>query len=119
MKTGESGVLGKISISPHAIATIAYQAACQSYGVVGMAPRNLMNGLAQALSQDPTRGVSVRASDQDIEIDVFIVVEYGTRIASVASSVANAVKYQVEKCIGLPVTRVDVHVQDLRVSDTD
>jgi uncharacterized alkaline shock family protein YloU len=119
MKAGETTIHGTISIAPRAIATIACQAATQSYGVVGMASRSLMNGLANVLAADPTHGVVVRAQPDQIEIDLYIVVEYGTRIATVAHSVANAVKYQVERAIGMAVAAVDVHVQDLRVSDTD
>jgi uncharacterized alkaline shock family protein YloU len=119
MTAGEATNLGTISISPRAIATIACQAATQSYGVVGMAAKNLMNGLANALAADPTHGVVVRSERDRIEIDIYIVVEYGTRIATVAHSVANAVKYQVERAIGMSVASVDVHVQDLRISDTD
>jgi uncharacterized alkaline shock family protein YloU len=119
MKAGETTVLGAITISPRAIATIASHAANQSYGVVGMAARNLVNGLVNAVAADPTHGVVVHAREDQIEIDLFIVVEYGTRIAVVAHSVADAVKYQVEKAIGIRVDSVDVHVQDLRISDTD
>lgn len=119
MTAGEATTFGTISISPRAIATIACQAATQSYGVVGMAAKNLMNGLVNALAADPTHGVVVRAERNAIEIDIYIVVEYGTRIATVAHSVANAVKYQVERTIGMSVAAVDVHVQDLRISDTD
>ena len=52
-------------------------------------------------------------------VDLYIIIEYGTRIATVSTSVANTVQYQVEKSVGLPVVAVNVHVQDLRVSDTD
>ncbi len=78
-----------------------------------------MTGLVNVLAADPTYGVVVRAERENIEIDLYIVVEYGTRIATVAHSVANAVKYQVETAIGMPVASVGVHVQDLRVSNTD
>jgi uncharacterized alkaline shock family protein YloU len=37
----------------------------------------------------------------------------------VATSVANAVRYQVEHMLGMEVAAVNVHVQDLRVSNTD
>ncbi len=45
--------------------------------------------------------------------------EYGTRINSVAESVANTVRYQVEKALGLRVNAINVHVAGLRVSDMD
>ena len=111
--------LGRIIISPRAISTIASRAALESYGVVGLTAKNLVNGLAHALVRDPAHGVEVRSYDDYIVIDLFVVIEYGTRVASVATSVANSVSYQVGRIIGIPVAEVNVHVQDLRVSDTD
>jgi uncharacterized alkaline shock family protein YloU len=119
MNTGETTALGRITISPTAIATIACRAVSQSYGIVGMASKNLIDGIAHALAKDPRHGVEVRVVEGHVLIDLYVVVEYGTRISSVAASVANAVKYQVEKAIGLPVAAVNIHVQDLRVSDRD
>lgn len=119
MSTGETTHYGKISISPEAIATIASRAASESYGIVGMASKNLVDGLAHAIAKDPRHGVEVRSVGGSILIDLYVVVEYGTRIASVAASVANTVQYQVERMIGMPVAAVNVHVQDLRVSHRD
>ncbi len=96
---------------------MAYRAVLETYGVVGLAPRNLVDGLTHALTHDPTQGVVVDYDGEAVEIDLYIVVEYGTRIKSVANSVANAVRYQVEKHIGLPVRAVNVHVRGLRMSD--
>jgi len=115
----EKTVLGNIHVSPNAVATIAYHAMLQSYGVVGLAPKNLAEGLAQTITKEPSRGVSVHFSGEDIDIDIHIIVEYGTRISSVASSVANAVRFQVEKALGTPVRNVNVHIQGLHVSDDE
>lgn len=115
----DSNPLGNIYVSYRAIATVAYQAALSSYGVVGFAAKNLAEGLAQVLVKDPTLGVDVRYVNNSIQIDLYIIVEYGTRIKMVASSVADNVRYQVEKAIGLPVSQVNVHVRGLRVSNPD
>ncbi|NOY98259.1 MAG: Asp23/Gls24 family envelope stress response protein [Chloroflexi bacterium] len=115
----ETTSLGSIHISPEAVATIAYHATLQSYGVVGLAPKNLAEGLAHTITREPTRGVSVRYDGEKIDIDIFIIVEYGTRIASVATSVANTVRFNVEKALGLRVNSIDVHVAGLRVSNDD
>jgi uncharacterized alkaline shock family protein YloU len=111
--------LGTISISHRAIATIAYQAALLSYGVVGLAPKNLANGIAHALVKDPTLGVDIQYREDHLSINLYIIIEYGTRIKSVAASVADNVRYQVEKAIGVPVTDINVHVRGLRISNTD
>ena len=58
-------------------------------------------------------------SETDESTPKNVIVEYGTRISSVASSVMNIVKFAVEKAVGVPVAQVNVHVQGLRISDTD
>ena len=117
--TDETTPIGSIHVSQQAIASIAYQAALQSYGVVGLASKNLVDGLSQVLVQDPTHGVEVHYDGQNISIDLYIVIEYGTRIKSVANSVSNTVRFNVEKSLGMPVKDINVHVRGLRVSDVD
>jgi len=111
--------LGSINISPRAIATIAARAAKETYGVVGLANKNVFDGITQALVKDPTHGVEVEFDGKKLAIDVYIVVEYGTRIKSVSASLANNVRYQVEKILGMVVSRVNIHVQGLRISEFD
>lgn len=115
----DNNQMGNIYISHRAIASIAHQAALESYGVVGLAAKNLAEGLAQALVKDPLLGVDVEFSGDGITIDLYIIIEYGTRIKSVATSVSETVQYTVEKTIGLPVNAVNVHVRGLRISDLD
>jgi uncharacterized alkaline shock family protein YloU len=117
--SGEANPLGNIYISHRAIATISSQSALESYGVVGLAPKNLVQGLSQVLTKDPSLGVDVVYDSTGITIDLFIVVEYGTRIKSVATSVAENVRYNVERAIGLPVNQINIHVRGLRISNTD
>jgi len=115
----ENSQIGRVTISPRAIATIAYQAARQSYGVVGLTSKNLVEGITQVIVKDPSHGIEVKYDGQRIAIDIYVIIEYGTRISSVAASVSNTVKYNVEKALGMPVEEVNVHVRGLRVSDTD
>jgi uncharacterized alkaline shock family protein YloU len=115
----ENTTFGSIRISPNVVATIAYHATLESYGVVGLAPRNLAEGLANSLTHEPARGVSVRFDGELIDIDLHVIIEYGTRITSVANSVANTVRFHVEKALGLKVNEVNVHVAGLRISDLD
>lgn len=117
--TNGTNPLGSIFISHRAIATIAHQSSLESYGVVGLAAKNLAEGLAQALVKDPTLGVDVHYDGNEIRIDLYIIIEYGTRIKSVAASVSDNVRFQIEKALGVKVSQVNVHVRGLRVSDLD
>jgi uncharacterized alkaline shock family protein YloU len=84
-----------------------------------MAYKNIMKGISRVFTRDPSNCIDVEVFAGQIMIDVYVIVEYGTRIASVAASVANTVRYQVERALGMPVVAVNVHVQDLRISDRD
>ena len=110
--------LGRIEISQRAIVSIAADAALRSYGVVGMASARLKDGLAELLRREHLeRGVVVHLKDGQVSIDLYVVIEYGTRISEVGRNIAQTVRFAVERATGVPVTRVTVNVQGLRVSD--
>ena len=115
--TDEINPYGSIHVSARAVAAIAYQAAVKSYGIVGLASKNLVNGITNRMVKDPTHGIEVNYEDHMVNIDIYVVVQYGTRIKSVAASVANTVRFNVEKYLGLPINEVNVHVQGLRINE--
>ena len=118
-KKQEHNELGSILIQKDAIASIARQSTLQSYGVVGLAPKNIFESVRQLLIRDGKYGVDVEYDHEGLLIDLFIIVEYGTRIKSITNSIVNSVKYNVEKTVGLPVRRINVHVRGLRISNMD
>ena len=63
--------------------------------------------------------VIIRCEDKEIVIDVYVVVEYGMRISAVANSVKNTVSFHVKQALGIPVSAVNVYVQELRFSKSD
>ncbi len=110
-------VHGQTDISPLAIARLASHAVLQSYGIVGMVAPNLASDIAWTLTRDPNRGIEVRIDGEKVVIDLYIIIEYGTRITTVANSVISAVRFYVEKATGMTVTQIHVHVQGVRVSN--
>lgn len=110
--------LGQVDISTTAIATIASHAVDQSYGVVGMASKNIVDGIARLLTRDSHRGIDVNMEEDEIVIDVYVIIEHGVRIRAVAESIQHTTKFHVEKVLGLPVRAVNVYVQGLRLSSS-
>jgi len=109
--------LGRIEVSPAAIAGLAAVAVLECYGVVGMSRHTLYNGLVELLQQENyRRGVQVKVEGQRIVIDLYVVLEYGVRISEVAHNIMENVKFRVEKALGIPIEEVNVHVQGLRIS---
>lgn len=108
--------LGQINIADEVIAVIAGTAATECYGVVGMASRTIQDGIAELLGRDNlSRGVEVRLSGEEVVIDLYIIVEYGTKITEVAHNAMEKVRYVVETMTGLKVASVNVVVQGVRV----
>jgi uncharacterized alkaline shock family protein YloU len=109
--------LGRIEVSPTAIASLASQAVLECYGVVGMATKDLASGIVRILHPSShRRGVDIHINEDCIVVDLYVVIEYGTRIAVVARNIQSVVAYTLERALSVPVAAVNVHVQDLRVS---
>ncbi len=108
--------LGEIVISDEVLATLAGVTAIKCYGIVGMAAKRASDGIVQLLGiENLSRGVKVQTTEDDIEIDLYIIVEYGVSISTVAKNVIETVKYSVENFTGLTVDRVNVFVESVRV----
>ena len=112
-----TGPAGKIEVSTRAIATVAGRAVAQCYGVVGIAARHPRFATVETLAPDQfSRGVEVRFVDDHVTIDLYVVLEHGLRISEIAHNIMSNVKFAVERTLGMPVVRVNVNVQALRVS---
>ena len=110
---------GQIDISNDVIATIAGGAAVDCYGIVGMASKNqVKDGLSEILRKENfTRGVIVRQEEEQVHIDMYIIVSYGTKISEIAYNVQSKVKYTLDKTVGLAVDTVNIYVQGVRVTN--
>jgi len=117
--TDQLNPLGNIYIQPEAIATIARHSALQSYGVVGLAPCNVCQMIRKFFRRESPCGIKVKSNDEGLIINLYIIVEYGLRIKSITDSAAHTIRYNVERTIGIPVQRVNVHVRGLRISNPD
>ncbi len=111
--------LGKIEVAPAAIASIVNHAVRQCYGVVGMANKNLADGITNLLSRESRQGIEITITGNDVVIDVYVVVDFGMRVSAVANSVKNTVSFHIQQALGIPVKAVNVYIQGLRSSEPD
>ncbi len=108
---------GHIEISNDTIAQICGGAAVDVYGIVGMASKNqIRDGISEILGKDNySKGVVVRQNGDEIHIDLYIIVGYGTKISEVAHNVQSKVKYVLEHTLGIVADSVNIIVQGVRV----
>jgi uncharacterized alkaline shock family protein YloU len=110
---------GKVRIGDNAIMSTVHEAVLSCYGIVDMAPRSFGSAIVRRLGIDrEARGIDISVNDNHVTIELSVVMEYGTPIFTVASNVMQAVRFQVERVLGMEVDRVNINVDGLHVSDS-
>ncbi|MGB3368440.1 MAG: Asp23/Gls24 family envelope stress response protein [Acidaminobacteraceae bacterium] len=108
---------GVVYINGDVISTIAGASAIECYGLVGMASKNATNGIVSLLKKGDnlSKGVVIKSEDDGIIIDLYVIVQFGTRISVVAQNIIEKVKYNVENQTGLKVKNVNLNIEGVRV----
>lgn len=119
MKGSMSTELGIITISPEVIAKYAGSVAVECFGIVGMAAVNVKDGLVRLLKKDSlTHGIQVELTeDNRIRLDFHVIVAYGVSISAVTDNLISNVKYKVEEFSNMPVDKINVYIEGVRVID--
>lgn len=107
---------GSINYSVDVLANIVGISTMECYGVVGMASKNASDGFWELLrGENLSKGVKINSKDNNITIELYIIVEYGTKISVIANNIIQKVKYNIENYTGLKVSSITVNVQGVRV----
>lgn len=108
-----------VKISEDVVAIIAGVAATEVPGVAGMSG-GIAGGIAEMLGRkNLSKGVKVEVGDKEAAVDLFIIVEYGSRIPDVAWEVQEKVKKNIESMTGLNVIEVNIHIQGVNIIKDD
>ncbi len=110
------GVGGAVTIGDDVVAQVVGLTVLESYGIVGMASKRLVHGVARLLGRDAlTSGVEVRRDGPDgVAIDLYVIMEHGLNLAEVAEAVRARVCWQVEQLVGIAPAAVGIHIQGVR-----
>ncbi len=119
MKGSMSTDRGIITVDPDVIAKYAGTVAVECFGIVGMAAVNVKDGLYRLLKKESlTHGIQVAISDDNrIKISFHVIVSYGVSISAVTDNLISNVKYKVEEFSGMPVDKIKIYVEGVRVID--
>ena len=111
-----SNDLGLITISEDVLLKVAGYAALECYGIVAMSSKRAKDGFVEWLGKENlTKGVQVNNTEAGIDIDLFIIVEYGISIVEVCNIIKSQVCYKIENMTGAKVRRVNISVEGIRV----
>ena len=111
-----SNDLGLITISEDVLLKVAGYAALECYGIVAMSSKRAKDGFVEWLGKENlTKGVQGNITEAGIDIDLFIIVEYGISIVEVCNIIKSQVCYKIENMTGAKVRRVNISVEGIRV----
>ncbi len=108
--------IGTIFITEEVMLKVVGYAALECYGIVAMSSKRAKDGLVQWLGRENlSKGVQLRMADDMLDVDLFVIVEYGICIAEVCKSIVQTVRYKLESMTGVEVRRVNISVEGVRV----
>ncbi len=104
---------GNVIISDEVVSVISAIAAKSVEGVNGI-QSSVAGGFVEFLGKkNPGKGVKVTVSDNSVEIEMSISVNYGTKIQDVAWEIQGKVKSEVEAMTGYEVSAVNITVDGI------
>ncbi len=108
---------GKISVAEDLVSVVAGYATVENYGIVGMCAKRTGDTLAELLGKESLKkGIRVTTiGDNLVDIDLYVILQYGVSLPAVASNCKSNVKYRVEEVTGVNVNNVNIHVEGIRV----
>ncbi|MCI8853669.1 MAG: Asp23/Gls24 family envelope stress response protein [Lachnospiraceae bacterium] len=107
--------LGEVQIADEVVAIIAGLAATEVEGVASMAG-NVTNELVAKLGMKKlSKGVKVLVSDQNVDVDLALNIDYGYSIMKVSEKVQDKVKAAIENMTGLHVSIVNIRIASVNM----
>lgn len=108
--------LGSIRIADEVVKIIAGLAATEVPGVAGMSG-GVVGGITEMLGRkNLSKGVKVEVGEKEAAVDMFVIVDFGSRIPDVAAKIQESVKKAIESMTGLTVVEVNVNIQGVTFS---
>lgn len=109
-------IAGDLHVANDVLADIVGYAALECYGVVGMTAPNAADGIAKILPASRLRrGIVITPEEDGVNVELFVVIEYGTKISTVSQNLTDQVTFALNEYARVPIKDVTVHVQDIRV----
>jgi len=104
--------IGEINISINAIRTVVYKAMISTFGLVDVSVQNL---ITRFFGREEEKGVKITEKDGKIQIDLFVILEYGVVLPKVARNLQENVFHEMKNMIGVEPESVNVHILGLSI----
>ncbi|WP_102027067.1 Asp23/Gls24 family envelope stress response protein [Salirhabdus sp. Marseille-P4669] len=119
LNVSEDTSLGKVEIAPEVIEVIAGIAASEISGVAQMRGSFATNVTERFGKKNHGKGVKVELSSDGIKIDVYVVLNYGLSIPTVAQAIQDNIRQALLNMTALKINEVNVHVVGVQMEQKE
>ncbi len=114
MMFNNNRIQGQLKVSKEVIATITKNAVLEIDGVcsIANAKKKMIKNLF--LSQTDLESIDIDFVNDTVEISVYLFVNPGAKVKSVAEQVQNKVKNEVQSMTSVTVSKVNVTISDIK-----
>ena len=109
------GQLGQVQIADEVVATIAGLAATEVEGVASMAGNVTKELIGKLGVKNLSKGVKVLVTDNNVDVDLALNIDYGYSIMKVSEKVQDRVKSAIENMTGLEVSMVNIRIMNVNM----
>ena len=109
------GQLGEVQIADEVVATIAGLAATEVEGVASMAGNVTKELIGKLGVKNLSNGVKVLVTDNNVDVDLALNIDYGYSIMKVSEKVQDRVKSAIENMTGLEVSMVNIRIMNVNM----
>lgn len=105
---------GVVHIYDEVLKAIITTATTKINGVTGMSPgfvEEIIKGLGK---KNHNRGIKISHKNQQMIIDLYVIVEYGTKIPDLSWDIQQSVKLTIDKILNIKTCKVNINIQGVQ-----
>jgi Uncharacterized protein conserved in bacteria len=107
--------IGKTTIAPEVLVSIAQLAALSVEGVSHLTP--VPRDVNTLFKKGMTEGVDVSVEDNFVYVDLYVVLNRDFNVREVSHNIQNQVSRSISEMVGMEVGRVNIHVEDIAFAE--
>lgn len=105
--------LGKVTIAPEVLVTIARLTALKTPGVARL-DSHIMDGVNRVFKRGASNGgVKVEVEDDSVSVELHVIAEHDANMLTLGQQIQTAIGRAIREMVGMSVTEVNVYIQDV------